>query len=476
MTPVEFPPAERVKLLGSLSAGEVYGSGLAIVTAVGSLALGRLWPWAMVPLALCLWTFAPTRRDPFRVMVPRRMRWALRNDKSWSQPIRSDDADDFLKGVELILAPDTLTAGAAGVIVQHQEFTVVFPVQRATAVLADEHEQDRGYASWGEVLGGLCVERNTELTAEWIGWTDVHHAADPSVLIRHATGRGVEGPASDDYTAFIAGCSHLASEHQVYVWATITKARRLRIARRNGFTGDASTVMAQAAVTVGRTLGAELAARGFDVGELLSPAAIGQLITTICDPYGSDDHASTTRERFGLPGHVGPRRVDVTRTGVATDKAYHRVFALTYPQVAVETAWLWRPLSVDGPKVTTSVFEAVAPSTADRQREAVASRAITNSQMIAETRRGRVRERDRMKVAALVRSELAVATGHQDLDGYTLVVVTGRTTDELDRRCQALRQRLREAGRAGAREMTGEHLECLVAALPIGIRLRRAGE
>ena len=65
----------------------------------------------------------------------------------------------------------------------------------------------------------MCVERQTELTAERVGWTDLHRAADPAALVRYHDLHGVAGPASADYRDHLATFGTLAAEHDVVVWA-----------------------------------------------------------------------------------------------------------------------------------------------------------------------------------------------------------------------------------------------------------------
>ena len=50
-------------------------------------------------------------------------------------------------------------------------------------------------------------------------------------------------------------------------------------------------------------------------------------------------------------------------------------------------------------------------------------------------------------------------------------VVHIQSREQLDRRCQTLRRRLRESGHASLRELSGEHDRALAAALPIGARV-----
>ena len=233
--------------------------------------------------------------------------------------------------------------------------------------------------------------------------------------------------------------------------------------------------MLAAAVAVGRQVGQELTQRGFTVGPMLSPAELGRMIVQAGDPFETRREDTSPRERFALPERSGPNHTTVERHHLAIDGAYHRVFSIAWPRTQVDADWLWKPLGMEGPKVVTVVFEPVAPSRADARREALTTRATSNNSMIAISR-GRIRTTDRRKTQALHSAEQAVAAGHQELDGYGLIVVSARTPQDLNRRCQMLRQKLRETGRAGVRELTGQHDVGFAAALPLGIYVKPSVE
>jgi len=162
--------------------------------------------------------------------------------------------------------------------------------------------------------------------------------------------------------------------------------------------------------------------------------------------------------------------VTVERDMVMVDRAYHRAFAVQWPSVALHASWLWKPLAIDGPKVVTTVFEAVPPSRADRQRDSRRSIGSRNNAAAATERDGHVRVKNVRKVDALHRAERAVSEGHGELDAYMLIVVSASSRVELDRRCLTLRRKLRECGHASVRELSGEHDRALAAALPLGMR------
>jgi hypothetical protein len=469
---VEFPPAERVNLFGNLTRGELIGAALATgVFGVGVM-VGDLIPSAMVTVLIVVWTFTPTRRRPLRLTVPAALRWRLRRDRTWSAPLTGQShGPTFLRDVEIRLATEQAGSAPIGVVVSQRAFTVMCTVDRAALTFASESEQGQALASWGEVLGALCVERNTELTAERVGWTDLHRAADPAALVRYHEASGVEGPATGDYNEHLASFGTLAASHDVVVWATVTQAGRFRIARRAGLRGSVAEVMSSAAIRAGATLRGELEDRGFAVGPLMSPAEVGRVITHAIDPYRPAD-PPTRRERFALAERAIPEsQVSVERDTVMVDRAYHRCFAVLWPTVAVHGSWLWKPLAVDGPKITTTVFEPVPPSRADRQRDSRRSIGSRNNVSAASEGDGHVRFKNLKKVDALQRAERSVSEGHGELDAYMLIVVSAQSREQLDRRCQTLRRRLRESGHASLRELSGEHDRALAAALPIGARV-----
>lgn len=472
MNGIEFPPAERVNLFGNFSRGELTGAAAATTSFGLGAMTGQLAVALVVTLVIALWTFTPTRRRPFRLIVPAWLRWLLRRERTWSVPMTGTmTAPRFLRGVDIQLAADVHGPDPVGVVMSQRAWTVMFSVDRAALTFASDSEQAQALGAWGEVLGALCVERNTELIAERVGWTDIHRAADPAALLRYHDTHGVQGPASVDYSEHLAMFGTLAAEHDVVVWATVTQAGRFRLAKKAGFRGSTTEVMHAAAIRAGHTLRGELADRGFTVGALMSPADIGRVVMHAMDPYRPVEPPSR-RERFALAERSIPEsQVTVERDSVIVDRAFHRAFAIQWPSVEVHASWLWKPLAVDGPKIVTTVFEPVAPSRADRQRDSRRSIGSRNNTSAATEGDGHVRVKNLKKVDALQRAEQAVSEGHGELDAYMVLVVSATSRDELDRRCHSLRRRLRECGHASIRELSGEHDRALAVALPLGVHV-----
>ena len=472
MNPPEvlWPPDEKVKLIGALSRPQVLGVGIAFGVFGAGIATDQPVAAGIAAVPVLLWTMLSWRGQPIRTRVNSWVRWLVRSHSARSGTDAGERAArSGLHGITIHLAHNPDGHAAVGVIeAAGGAYTVVLPVDCSSLAFLPSSGQAERFDSWGDLLGGLCVEPGSSLTAERIAWSDVHRASDPTALARYHCERGVDGAASSDYAQYVSGFGAISSSHRVLVAVTITRARSLRLARQQSFTGTPSDIMQAAAIAVGRQVSHELTQRGFDVAAMLSPADIGRVIVEVSDPFQQRGEHASAHARFSLPELTGANHITVERHQLIVDGAHHRVFSIVWPRTKVAADWLWKPLGMDGPKVFTVVFEPIAPSRADARREALTTRAASNNTMVAISR-GRVRTTDRRKTQALQSAEQAVAAGHQELDGYGLVVVSARTPEELNKRCETLRQKLRETGRAGVRELTGQHDIGFAAALPLGI-------
>jgi hypothetical protein len=474
---VEWPPDEKVKLIGSLSRPEVVGVGVALAVFGVGIAVGRPLLFGCLAVPVVVWTMGSWRGAPARSRVMAELRWLMRRDRDWTASVAVGDvgrdlaatrqAPTFLQGVVLRSVESPHAGARAGVVQVRGSFTVVLPVSAASLAFEPPEQQVARFQRWGDVLGGLCVEPGSGLRVERVAWTDLH---SPAALDRNGDERlahRAHGPAALDYRDFVNAVHETATCHRVVVSVTVTRAAQLRAARGHGFDGEPDAMMSDAAALVASEVAGDLQRAGFSVGAPLTAGEISRLLSTALHPFDRLPPSPWGHERFGVPIPVTPHRMRVERQQVIVDDTYHRVFAITWPRIAVDPAWAWMPLAADGPKLTSVVFEPVAPSRADARREALASRSAANNQILG-LRRGRVRTVDLRKTGSLHAAERAVAAGHQELDGYGLVAVAGRSLDDLNHRVQVLRQRLREAGRAGLVELDGWHDVGLAAALPIG--------
>ena len=475
---VAWPPEEKVKLIGTLSRPEVIGAGLAVAVAVVGIIAQQSVVAVAVIVPVLTWTFARVRGMPLRTRTTIRVRWwSSRRRRVWTAPIRTKcGAAPCLRDVRLLMTVDPTgdRPVAAVVAAGAGSYTVVFDVDGSSLAFLQAADQSSRFAAWGTVLGSLCTTDDRTLTAARIAWVDLHQAADPGALVAYHQLHGTPGPASGDYVAHLDGLGATGAAHRVLVAVTLTRAGQLRTARQDGLTGTVEEIMMAATVNVAGDVASRLTTAGYRCGPLLTPAEIGRVIVEAGDPFAARRDTLTTLERFAVAERYGPEQITLERHQLAIDGAYHRVFALTWPKIAVAQDWMWRPLGVEGPKIVTTVFEPIPAHRAAMHREALTTRAESNVSIIAARRR--VRTIDRRKTAALHAAERKVSDGHQELDGYALVVITARTPVDLARRCQLLRQRLHESGRAGLRELTGEHDVGWAAALPIGLHIASATE
>jgi hypothetical protein len=475
---VVWPPEEKVALVGRWSRSEVIGIAVTVLYVFGGAVVTAPWWFYSGAVLLLGWTFAPRRGVKVRSRVAARVAWVSRRDKVWSAPIRgSGGVPRCLRGVRFVLG-DGRDGTVAGVVeAPGGAYTVVFEAWTTDPLaFLPPAAQSQRLGRWGAVLGSLCSDPGDEVSPTRVAWVDVHRASDPAAFTAHHARHGVAGSASVDYAAHVANAGSVASAHVVLIAVTITRPSRWRQVRGEGFTGSPAEMMRSAAIVCGQRFAASMTVNGFRCGPLLNPAQLARVVVAAGDPFELRDSVLSSRERFGAPERTGPDLLDASdRSRVAIDGALHRVFALRWPQIPVDVDWLWRPLGVDGPKIVTCVFEPIPVWRADARRDSLRNRARNNNRITA-ARRGAVRTVDQAKVDALIAAERDVAAGERELDGYALIVVTGRTPHDLAQRCTELRDLLHTPGRAGLRELVGLHDVGWAAALPLGIGVAAATE
>ena len=470
MSDVDWPPATEKKLGGVFSWGDVAGvsaagcSGLVLALILGQVLVGLVVMVAL--LAVTLLSLGGVR---VRVRFAHRVRWWLRRDRQWVAPLRSGRFQaPMFAGLSFTAFVQRGQEGSVGVVrsSRQQSCTVAISTRLPSTILAAPTEQQLAVRQWGEVLAELCRERfSAELAPTRVAWTDLHSAADPRAHVAFHDAHGVAGPLSADYATHVANFGRVAAAHEVLVTVTVTWSRVYRAAKSLRLSGSKEDQLAEAAVLAGADVASALRLRGYEC-ELLNAAEWARKVMRALDPFGREPEPSN-RERFGVPERTSPDSVEVTRGAVACDGAWHRSYYMQGPQTKVPVWWMQPVLATEGPKVVTTVFEPLAPSRADSDRDA--RRVTAKSASTWGSLQGMLRAKDTKKVAALTAADAAVAAGHQELDVYALVVLSARNVDGLDRRAAQLQAALRQAGRGQVRECTGVQDGGLVAALPLGV-------
>jgi hypothetical protein len=137
---------------------------------------------------------------------------------------------------------------------------------------------------------------------------------------------------------------------------------------------------------------------------------------------------------------------------------------------------MWALLAAaDGPKVTTVVFEPVAPSVSRRRIEVQLNR-VGSDATVEQNRKNRVSARRVALATALRAREQELVEGHMEMEIFGLVVLAGRDVATLERRCSTLEREAVRCGGARLRPLDTLHDAGWAAALPIGLPVGRPSE
>lgn len=466
MSAVEFPSTERMNLVGSLSRAEVAGVAAMVIGAAAGLLGDALIPGLVFSGLAGMWTFLPTRRTPLRVIVPRELAWLAKRKRRWSANVTGNQRGPAFLGVEVCLYADK-NNDPVGVVKNRDRYVAMWLTTRPSLAFASEDEVGQAMSSWGDVVAGLCVERNSELVPQRIGWVDLHHAADPLRLERQHQEHGKPGPATADYERHVARFDQAAASHDVVVFVEMSSRTALRLAKKAGYSGPREEVMLAVTCDVATGVRDDMSTRGFQCGALMTPEQVGRFLADAVDPF-APRRERTQRERFDLADRVEPEStVMVERRRIVVDRSIHRCYRLEWPTIAQPLNWSWKMIGeVPGPKMVTAVFEGVPPSRADREMSSRLSIGINNNKTAS-----RVSVKNMRKVEAVRKAEQRVADGFVEAEGYVLVVLSGMTEDEVADKARKLQAVLRHSGHASVRELHGLHDDALRAALPIGHRV-----
>jgi hypothetical protein len=352
---------------------------------------------------------------------------------------------------------DTRTARyAASVRVAGERFALLEPTGQAAAV-----------ERWGDVLGGWCRERSVICQIRWCesaapggleqhrAWLDTNLAASP---VPHAL---------DAYRQLLDRAGPMTTPHQV-VLTLVADGRR--VTRPHGADRHQATVDALLAEMAALQTRLEIA--GLTSSPPLSPGEVGRTVHARFDPWA----ATAVERRSRSLGHAtavcdpaaaGPLATSVSWRRWETDSVCHRGFlAVDWPRVDVPADWLGRVLLPGGSvRAVCAVFEPIAPSRSRRALRFAATKLEGDEQT-------RI-ERGFHVPAALRRQRQLVAEREAELErgfgevAYSgLVVVSGRSTDELDRAAAGLCDVAAAAG-VDLRPLDGRHDLAVAATLPL---------
>jgi hypothetical protein len=352
---------------------------------------------------------------------------------------------------------DTRTARyAASVRVSGERFALLEQAGQAAAV-----------ERWGDVLGAWCRERSVICQIRWCesaapggleqhrAWLDANLAASP---VAHTV---------DAYRQLLDRAGPMTTPHEVLV--TLVADGR-RVARRRGEDRHQATVDALLGEMAALQTRLEIA--GLTSSPPLSPGELGRAMHVRFDPW-----AATTIERRSRslghasavcdPANSGPLGTCVSWRQWETDSVCHRGFlAVDWPRVDVPADWLGRLLLPGGSvRAVCGVFEPIAPSRSRRALRFAATKLEGDEQTRIE-RGFHVPAALRHQRQLVAEREAELESGFGEVAYSGLVVVSGRSTDELDRAATGLCDVAAAAG-VDLRPLDGRHDLAVAATLPL---------
>lgn len=474
-----FPPGGSLGVMMGLSRAQVVALGGAIgVFVVGAMS-GRLVAGVVAAGVVAVVGAGQWAGVPLRTRIGQRFGWVSSSgSRRWRVPVgRRRSPVQFppcLRGfsVEPVAGVGDWQSGPpVGLIKARGSISVVVPVEGPQLALLGEDGVDQRLREWGDVLGSLCAERGEGGIAR-VSWTDVHAAADSRAAFVYHRDRGRVGSASGDYEDHLEACAADTSDHRVYVTVTLSSGSARR---RRSLSPHRKADYALAAVEQTLVVARELSARGYRVGRALSPVEVAQLVRRIGDPWRPRRDVLSAVERLGVPepDDVAPANVVNDRLFVGIDSALHRAYQIDWPNRAVAGDWMWALLAAaGGPKVTTVIFEPVAPSASRHRVEHQLNRLSSDAQVEA-NRKNRVSARRRAMAAAVADREEELVAGHMEMETFGLVVLAERELAALDQRCQRLEREAVRCGGARLRPLDTLHDVGWAAALPIAMPVGR---
>lgn len=481
MSTYQYPPNEPLGVLMGLSRSQVIAFGSAIGAFVIGAMTGRLLLGVAVAVVVAVVGGGQWAGVPFRARIARRVGWATSTKaRRHATPIgrrRPQRMPPCLSGFRC--APvaglgDWAAGPPLGLITARGRLSLTLPVEGPQLALLGEDGVDSRIREWGDLLSSLCTERG-EGGITRISWTDVHAAADPRAAFVYHRTHGERGPASDDYERHLEQASMGTSDHHVFVTVTMSTAtaRRRRTLTSAGRSDHIPSVIEQTQIVA-----RELTARGYRVGRPLSPYDTALLNRRLGDPWRTRRADLSPAERLGVPepGDTAPSTVVNERLYVAIDSAVHRAYQINWPSRPVAGDWMWAILAAaDGPKMTTIIFEPVAPSRSRRRIEVQLNR-VGSDAAVEQNRKNRVSARRGAIAQALRDREHELVEGHMEMEVFGLVVLAESDVAALERRCNRLERDAMRCGGARLRPLDTLHDAGWAAALPIGMPVGRPSQ
>ncbi|MGH9156977.1 MAG: SCO6880 family protein, partial [Acidimicrobiales bacterium] len=374
---------------------------------------------------------------------------------------------------QVILAVDSIEAGfgrAGSIAVVHDTKTgrlsASLRVAAGAFALAEDYEQARLVAVWGDAQAAFCTEASPVVAIRWSEW------AAPAAMEEQLAWLAEQGAGSDDagidsYRRFLEAAGPMAARHEVLV-SLVADAKRIRAGGRRRARQAVST---EVLVRELRSFARRLESGGMAVAPL-SPGELAHALRVRMDPTAApalDRRGRTLGATAGIvsPPNAGPLAAEVSWSHWRVEGSFHRGFLVTeWPRVDVRPAWMAELLLFGGAVRTISVVAEPVPL---RQSRRAIERQATKLASDAEQRERcgfRVSAAHRRAESAVAEREVELVAGYAELRFTGVVVVSAADLEELDEACQAMAE---VAGRVGVelRALHARHDLAVGACLPL---------
>ena len=352
---------------------------------------------------------------------------------------------------------------------RNARLTVVLPVGGKSFAGTTADHQDALLSGWGDVL---VRQTGSDAGVVQVGWS---HQARPSNLDAHrlwaeevAGDQGDDGLDRDEVVAYLDLVDEIEQQsttHDTMVWLTVAGAE---IAGRGRLLDRAAARMPTAVEALTRAL----KSAGLVVGPPLPVYGLWRLLRLRIDPtpparLGS---ALSLAQRTGVlgPENGRPLAMESAWSSVWIDGALHRTYWVeSWPRRPVPAGWL-QSFLVAAESMSMTVIH--RPVDLARSHRRIDSQLVKLGAYLArkEEKSRRVTEADRRAEQAVHDLETELASGYAETVYLGLVAVAATTSDELDRRCQAVEQTAR-ASQLGLRVLHGRQDVAWAASLPYGL-------
>ena len=487
-----FSPPDRTGWLLGLAGPQVLALGAAVVAAVLLATDGAPVGVLAAPVGLGLAAaFARVGGQPLLEVAPPAITfWVtrVRGRHRWLAPLPLP-VDGLTPPLPPCLAGQDLLGvdgarfgfgpGEVAVVADRRAGTYAASLRVAggSFALAEQAEQERLLAAWGDALAPFCRERGPVVALRWAEWAAPAGMSEQLAYLAEHSAADADEAAVASYRRLLAAAGPLGMRHETLLTLVVSAARLGQAVRGRGERDQAGVdaLLAELRLFTGR-----LEHAGLTASAPLSAGELARALRVRLDPEvlpTLDRRGRSLGQVAGLvsPTNGGPLATEARWSGWRADGAWHRGYWMAdWPRTDVGPGWLAELLLARvGVRTVAVSYEPVPPRASRRAIEAAAAKLDAD-----EDHRVRVGLRvgagHRRAQSAVADREAELVAGYPELTYAGLVVVTAATREALEESCAEAVQTAAACG-VDLRPLHGRHDLAVAATLPLarGLAPRR---